>query len=495
MNNFLIIWFYRVFMAALLAICVSISFREEWKYERQVALTGCTSRSGTKRNTVIFIVPWFLPIMMVIYWPIMTLFFGPALSTASLLEFSLHLLVLLSLYFAVLLLLLPLLRRTISARACATLWLLPVFLYYNMMIWQRGFVPPLVVVTIPKGLGPLLLKVWLAGAAAVALWYLISHFRFRRQLLKDAQPVNQADVVNLWWEEQRQALLKRHIRLLTSPATTSPLTIGLFNRTMCLVLPERDYTLGQYRLIFRHELRHVQRRDVDTKCFYLFCKALCWFNPLMWVAVRKASADLELSCDEMVVCGAEDGTRQEYASLLLETAGDERGLTTCLSASASSLRRRLKGVMVPRERSSGALLLGLIMAALVLCSGLVWVSTVSGTAGELLFSNRGEISVQYISLHTDNGSISLPDPLPDLSQPLLEELSDLPVTRLAIGQNIPGDPNPRLYAYLHDKEQTLYLELTDGLCSLSTLDNGNQSSILYRVDGPVDWDGLLSLVE
>lgn len=493
--NYGMIWAFRLFVAALLAFAIAYAFRREWKYEEQVALTGCTSRSSGGRYTVVWLTPWALPIMVAALWLISLPFSGPAASAALVAEFSLQLVVVLTCYFGALLLLLPLLRQKISARACATLWLLPIFLYYNLAVWQRTYLPPLAVVRVPPGLVPLLAGLWAAGFCTVVLWHMFSHFRFRRAILKDARPVEDPDTVDLWWEEQRQVLLKRHIRLVTSSHVASPLTIGLCLRSMRTVLPERAYTQEQYRLIFRHELRHVQRRDVDTKCFYIFCKALCWFNPLVWIALNRAAADLELSCDEMVVYGAEADTRKEYAALLLDCAGDDRGLSTCLSASASSLRRRLKGVISPGARTPGTRLLALVMAALALSSGLVGVSTASGTAGELLFSNRGEILVQYISLDTDSGSISLPDPLPDLSQPLLEELSGLPVTRLAIGQNIPCDPSPRLYAYLHDKEQTLYLELTDGLCSLSTLDNGNQSSILYRVDGPVDWDGLLSLVQ
>lgn len=495
MNNFLIIWFFRVFIALVLGIGVALSFWLEWKYERQVAVTGCTVRVSTKRNTVIFVAPWALPIMMAIYWLIYAPFFGPALATDSLVEFSLQLLVVLSLYFVLLLLLLPLLRRTISARACATLWLLPAFLYYDILLWQRSFVPPPVVLSIPNGLGSVLFGIWLAGAGAVVLWYLVSHLRFRRRLLKNARPVEDVDVINLWWDEHRLALVKQRIRLVTSPAVSSPLTIGLFNRTMCTVLPERDYTLDQYQLIFRHELRHVQRMDISTKCFYLFCKALCWFNPLMWAAIRKASADLELSCDEMVVYDAEDHTRREYASLLLETAGDERGLTTCLSASASSLRRRLKGVMVPRERSSGVLVLGLMMAALVLCSGLVGVSTVSGTAGELLFPNQQEVTFRSVSVSVDASNVHVEQPSPAMNRALLDRLAPLPVTRLSTGSILPGDDPPRLSSFLHDGEHIWMLELTDGLCSLSTLDDGKRVSVLYQVDGPVDWEGLYALVE
>ena len=308
--NYVGIWLYRLLIAALLAICIAYSFHEEWSYEQQVALTGYTGRNNEKRTTVILISPWLLPLIFVVPCLTMLLLLGPVVSAITLVQFSFQLIVVLTLYFGVLLAVLPLLRRRISARACATLWLLPVFFYYVIGLSDKIYLPPLVVLRIPPNAAPLLVQIWLIGAAAVVVWHILSHVWFRRRILKDARPVKEEAVMDLWWTEQRQALLKWHIRLVTSPAVSSPLTIGLFNKTMVTVLPEHAYTLEQYRLIFRHELRHVQRRDVDTKCFYLFCKALCWFNPLMWVALRKASADLELSCDEMVVYGAEDKTRR-----------------------------------------------------------------------------------------------------------------------------------------------------------------------------------------
>ena len=493
MNNFLIIWFYRVFVALVLGIGVAVSFWLEWKYERQVAVTGCTVRVSTKRNTVIFVIPWALPIMMAIYWLIYAPFFGPALATDSLVEFSLQLLVVLSLYFALLLLLLPLLRRTISARACATLWLLPVFLYYDILLWQLSFVPPLVVLSIPNGLGPVLLGIWLAGAGAVVLWYLVSHLRFRRRLLKDARPVEDVDVINLWWDEHRLALVKQRIRLVTSPAVSSPLTIGLFNRTMCTVLPERNYTLDQYQLIFRHELRHVQRWDISTKCFYLFCKALCWFNPLMWAAIRKASADLELSCDEMVVYDAEDDTRREYAALLLETAGDDRGFTTCLSASASSLRRRLRRVVAPGKRTSGAVLLGLTMALLILCYGVVTVG-IEGSGRDLVLTPYGAEQAVAAALVEDEQDLRQESLDGDRAQALEAYLSQLPLTRLSAA--------PTYYPRVDDSERRFYLTLRcsngsqlevrwdDQFCVVR---RENRDLALFRMDGPVNWDDLRTL--
>ena len=487
--NYVIIWAFRLFEAALLAFGVAYAFRREWDYEQQVALTGYTVRNNGGRYTVIWLNPWVLPIMVAVLWLISLPFSGLATANALAAEFSLQLVVLLTCYFGALLLLLPLLRRKISARACATLWVLPIFLYYNLTLWQQTYLPPLVVLRLPASLAPLLAGLWAAGFCAVVLWHMVSHLRFRRAILRDARPVEDPDTFNLWCDEQHQALLKRHIRLVTSPHVTSPLTIGLTLRSMRTVLPERAYTLDQYRLIFRHELRHVQRRDVDTKCFYIFCKALCWFNPLVWIALNKASADLELSCDEMVVLGAAEDTRKEYAALLLDCAGDDRGLSTCLSASASSLRRRLKGVVSPGEHTAGTKLLALVMTMLVLCSGLVGVSFRSGTLGEVVLP--AQVEPYFVSLRGDGLGGSVDEPSPGVTQALLDYLSPLPVTRLATGQQVWGSAQPVLTLYLPGG----WFFLTDGLCSIQNPMSDQITSVLYRVDEPVDWDRLEAIVK
>jgi len=240
----------------------------------------------------------------------------------------------------------------------------------------------------------LLVKLWGVGAAVVLAWQIFSHYRFRRAILKDAVPVTDPELLSLWNHAQSILRRKKPIPLLISPAVASPLTVGLYS--MVALLPQRDFTLEQYRLIFRHELLHIQRSDVDTKCFCMLCRAICWFNPLVWVATRRASDDLELSCDELVVYGAEEPVRQTYAALLLETAGDQRGLSTCLSASASSLRQRLRGVMAPGKRTSGAVLLGLTTALLMLCFGIVTVGMAGSGRDLALFRMDGPVNWDYL---------------------------------------------------------------------------------------------------
>ena len=486
-------WLIRLLWAAVLTAAVAYWFRKEWRYERQVALTGCTARSDGKRSTEVWLSPLFFPLLLLCYWLLTMVLTGPGAARALLVRISLELVVLLSLFFGALLLLLPLLRRRISARACATLWLLPVFLYYSLYLMTHSYQPPLVVLRIPPVLAALLPWVWGTGCAGVLAWHLISHLHFRHALLRDARPVEDPAVTALWQEEQRLALRKRPLPLLTSPAVSSPLTVGLLPGAMRTLLPERAYTPEQYRLIFRHELRHVQRGDVDTKCFYALCMALCWFNPLVWLALRRAAADLELSCDEMVLWGAEDRTRREYASLLLETAGDGRGLTTCLSASAHSLRYRLRQVVQPRRRTSGTAVVALVMAALVLSFGLVGVSTSYGSMEEVLLAPYGTLSADYVRVSTGERSMELEDPSPAAGRALLDYLSALPVTRLTVGVEDLGSDGPGLRMFLSDFG--LDLRLTDGYCSLTPLGGASRTHppVLCRVDGPVDWEQLYAL--
>ena len=167
--NLVLIWGYRLFVAVLLGGGIAYAFHREWSYEQQVALTGCTSRDSSARSTVIWLTPWSLPIVVAVLWLITLIYAGPAVGAAVLTEFSLQLMVLLTFYFGALMLLLPLLRRKISARACATLWLLPVFLYYNLTVWRMSYLPPLVVLRVPSGVVPMLLGLWAAGFVAVVL--------------------------------------------------------------------------------------------------------------------------------------------------------------------------------------------------------------------------------------------------------------------------------------------------------------------------------------
>lgn len=276
-----------------------------------------------------------------------------------------------SLYFALLLPLLPLLRRRCSARACAMLWLMPNVLYL-LAYGSTGIPRPLLVVPINADL-TVFLWFWGCGAAAVMAWRIVQHLRFRRELLSDARECG-GETAALWEQEkirffEKESDARRKIPLLASSHTATPLSIGLNNKSLRVVLPERSYSTDELHLIFRHELIHISRFDAQTKLFLTICTAVMWWNPLMWLAMRRCADDLELGCDEFVLLDEPQEERDAYANLLLKTAGDERGFTTCLSATSKALRYRLENVLRPKKKLLGGLMLALVSAAMIWTCG------------------------------------------------------------------------------------------------------------------------------
>lgn len=392
-------------------------------------------------------------------------------------------------YYVLLVLALPLLRKRFSARACALFWLLPNYLYITSYSFMRTDGPKLVLRAEGRWLYPALC-VWFAGACGVMLWNIFAHLRFRRRLLRDAEPVTDPEVLDWWRYEQARARMKRpKYRLMISPNTAAPLSVGLFS--VRVVLPRRDYAPEELSLLFRHELAHILRSDNWTKLFMATCAAMCWFNPLMWLAMRRCAEDLELSCDEVVLCRADAAERKRYAALLLNTAGDARGFTTCLSASAAALRYRLKNIVRPRERLVGGVTVGLVFFLLLTTCGYAAVAWDSRSGAEALFS--GGAPEEYTSLsfhdakHRHGTYYDYPDP-----QALTDYLSGLTLCRLTGSYDFPEDATHLSIVYKSDG--TVWaLNLSDRLVRMFPLYERYVEELWYLPDG-VDWDHVESLL-
>ena len=350
-----------------------------------------------------------LPTMLVMYLAISLAIGGREMAVQYLLGLLLRVFLLIGVYYVLLLAVMPLLRRHISARVCAVLWLLPGYLYFLAQVSSVQRADPggerMLVLHASGTLVTVLLAVWAAGAIGVFAWKIISHLRFRRRVLKDAVVVRDEQTLAVWQAELARAWLgETKWTLVRAPQLTTPLSIGLFQKTTCVALPARSYTPEELSLILRHEIIHLSRRDPASKFFMVFCTAMCWFNPLMWVAMRKSADDFELSCDESVLLAQPQPVRRQYAELLLKTAGDERGFTTCLSATASALRYRLKNIMAPGKKHTGALLVGLTFLLLTLCAGHVALAYDAQPGAARIFDGRPpeDFSLRYVDVWNDD---------------------------------------------------------------------------------------------
>ena len=203
---------------------------------------------------------------------------------------------------------------------------------------------------------PWLTILYLAGAAALALLFLVSYRRGGR-VFRTALPLTHP-AVNQW---RRKIPALRGVPIRRCDRIRSPLTYGLI-RPVVLLPKGVDCDQEEVGYILLHEGAHIRHRDAWWKL--LLAAALCvhWFNPLVWCMYVCANRDLERCCDESVVraCGLE--ARSEYALTLLKWEERRSGLLPlCSDLGTPILKERVIFIMKLKKRSAAALVLAAVL--------------------------------------------------------------------------------------------------------------------------------------
>lgn len=459
------------------------------RFDRDV---GSEVEDSDRQKYLPYLPSTLLPLCIVTMAAIYIPSFGLRKTAETLIPICFSIFLHISIYYLVLIPLMPLLRKRISSRACAMLWLIPNYLYLTVQN-AIGLPKPLVVVHLSGKLFWILLVIWLGGALFVLIRAVWQHLVFRRTILRGAIPVTDPDILSLWQEQLTYARIKKpKYKLCVSKNVTTPLSIGFFNRSIRVVLPDRTYTTEALTLILRHEIVHICRCDSTNKFFIVLCCAMCWFNPLIWLAMRRSADDIELSCDETVLLEADDDTRDQYASLILNTAGDERGFTTCLSASAASLRYRLKHIVTPKIRSSGALVIAIVFFILFMTSGFMTISLGDFTGQAVLFSEEtGYIGPEH-TIHGMNTTLTYRPPLAMDEEAFDAYIASLPLGKLNSPVSVDNYENYILVFY-NGQDRSYALEIKDQILKLTPIGRSNWPKEVYQIRKDVDWEYLATL--
>lgn len=163
----------------------------------------------------------------------------------------------------------------------------------------------------------LILAVWVLGAMALVARLGDGMWRVS-VAVRRAHPVTDPR----WLRHLERALetlsCRRRVRLMVSDRIAIPATVGVFRPTVLLPLRAATWLDDRRRAVLLHELVHVVRFDWAVRMIARLARAVYWFNPLAWWAVRRLDLEQELACDEEVLAlgtGASD-----YACHLLGIA-------------------------------------------------------------------------------------------------------------------------------------------------------------------------------
>ncbi|NMA68893.1 MAG: hypothetical protein GX958_05695, partial [Desulfitobacterium sp.] len=190
--------------------------------------------------------------------------------------------------------------------------------------------------------------IWVLGIIALLVYSLVSVLILKGQL-------------------KRAQLLEGNIYEAENLQT--PFVLGLIRPKIYLPTglnpTERSY-------ILLHEQTHIQRKDHIIKVLAFLTLSIHWFNPLVWVAFRLMSTDMELSCDERVLQQMNDeDIKKPYANSLLSLAtGKQIFNGNPLAFGEGSVRGRIKNVLNYKKPRVG-IVVGSIIAVIFVGVGLL----------------------------------------------------------------------------------------------------------------------------
>lgn len=217
----------------------------------------------------------------------------------------------------------------------------------------------------------ILAAVWLVGAVVSAVLTALHYIYWRIQCRRWSVPVDAAAAVT-YGEVCAALALCRVPRLQCSGWVSTPLLAGVLRPV--LLLPAEGCPQAHLRLIFTHELIHLQRRDVLRTLLLTAAGILHWYNPVVWLLAAAARRDAEQATDAAVLAREHAGFSGSapalqhsaaYGEALLYSMARARRLplATGFSAPKKELKERMKHLFDTRPGKRGYALLALLLCA------------------------------------------------------------------------------------------------------------------------------------
>ena len=143
----------RAFWALFLAGMVAYAFHRSWKWEHGAPVPESIFGGDKPRtkDTVVWLDPSFLPLLLLVVLIIYGAMDGMD-GVERFMFLSLDVMIVISIYFLLLIFLLPVFRRYLSARACATMWILPVFMFWQVHVLFQNAPVPRIVIYVPSNI-------------------------------------------------------------------------------------------------------------------------------------------------------------------------------------------------------------------------------------------------------------------------------------------------------------------------------------------------------
>jgi len=180
--------------------------------------------------------------------------------------------------------------------------------------------------------------VWLAGVLILLVFQMGSYLYFLWSLKNSSKGIIPHFVEEIVERAGNDIGIRKLPKIIITNVIDSPVLIGIIKPTV--LLPHLNFTNIELEFILRHEFTHMRRKDLLRRIILLLTNALHWFNPVVYLMNRQMVKDIEMACDDEVICEFDMDTRSMYGHTIL--AATKRRFTPMYSTNFGSQKRNLK---------------------------------------------------------------------------------------------------------------------------------------------------------
>ncbi|MBT2600403.1 MULTISPECIES: BlaR1 family beta-lactam sensor/signal transducer [Oceanobacillus] len=209
----------------------------------------------------------------------------------------------------------------------------------------------------PDFLNISLMLIWICGTFIFTIFAIQALLKLRKIKIS-IDKIKNKDVTAIFESCKKQLHISKDITLGTSSSVQSPVTFG-FTHTYVVLPSHIDNQMSKEDLqhIFLHELHHVKYKDIHTNYLMMFYQIIYWFNPLVWIALKKMRLDREIACDTSVLNMLDDYEQNiKYGRAMINfidfTAKKRYNhLTNEFNGSKKQVKQRLEEIMAFQKES------------------------------------------------------------------------------------------------------------------------------------------------
>ncbi|MBU5438101.1 M56 family metallopeptidase [Tissierella sp. MSJ-40] len=295
--------------------------------------------------------------------------------------------------------------------------------------------------------------IWLIGFLSTCTCILLILLRFKKKAVffKKSNLPRAINALNICKENLN---IDRNIPIYYGNTFKTPFIYGLLNPKIYLPQNILD-TIDDNQLlhICLHELAHYKRRDLFYNLLGITAIIIHWFNPIVWIAMKKMKTDRELACDNYVLEILGENESIPYGMTIIKLSQiildkySKKTLFTHFYENKNQIERRITMIKMFKKGSYRA---SIVAVALLVVLGTTTLTNAKGLEGKI---NTEKVSPQSI-IENEDKEFTLDNPSKSFNN--LDRAKDFVDFKFKVPDFIPS--GYELYDIDLDKDDTLRID-------------------------------------